>query len=199
MKKNWKSKLISKTKHNLKPRNIFLFLTSSPFKSSLTIALIFSFFATNARFNGRWDMVGLEAPSGPFNTPNAYIGEDDYYEYIPPKGTLCADIGKEASTDKDIILDAYLRDYIYYKYPNFNQKTDSEQAEIIMPIFENIGLALENACKREATKIAPKGWWYVFFMTTIANMFMITLGRAFYDSHVAEGNWKKIVKKWKED
>ena len=48
-------------------------------------------------------------------------------------------------------------------------------------IYENIEYALEEGCKEEAAKISSDGWWYVFFITTVFNMGMITLGRHFGD------------------
>ena len=177
---DWKSVLISKIKYNLQPKIVIAYFKSSPFKSSLVIALFFSYIYTNARINARYDMVGLDAPVRILNSPNTSTADEDgYMEYYPPEGTLCRDIANEAKVNKFIIKDAYLRDYLYLKYPDFGEKTLSEKADIFNPIFDRIGDALEDACKREARKIAPKGWWYSLVMTTLFNMGMISLGRYF--------------------
>tara|TARA_B100000965_G_C19295928_1_gene628022 strand:- start:89 stop:646 length:558 start_codon:yes stop_codon:yes gene_type:complete len=179
MDNDWKSVLISKIKYNLQPKIVIAYLKSSPFKSSLVVALFFSYIYTNARINARYDMVGLDAPVRILNSPNTYSDGDGYMEYDPPEGTLCRDIANEAKVNKFIIKDAYLKDYLYLKYPDFGEKTNSEKYEIVSPIFDRIGDALEDACKREARKIAPKGWWYSFVVTTLFNMGMISIGRYF--------------------
>ena len=86
---NWKENVVKNIKNGLKPRNIFKYLKSSPFKSSLVIALFFSYIYTNARINERYNLVGLDAPLNLF-TPN----EEEYY---PPTGTLCANIANAAT------------------------------------------------------------------------------------------------------
>ena len=172
---NWKEKVLKNIKNGLKPRNIFEYFKSSPFRSSLLIALFFSYIYTNARINERYNLVGLDSPINLFNVSSS---EDDYY---PPTGTLCANIANAATFSKSILKDAYLADYVANKYPNFAELPPDEWYEKVSPIYESVENALEEGCKKEAAKIASNGWWYVFFITTVFNMGMITLGRHFGD------------------
>ena len=57
--------------------------------------------------------------------------------------------------------------------------SQDEFYEKVYPIYQSVQYSLEEACKEEAAKISSDGWWYVFFMTTVFNMGMITLGRHF--------------------
>ena len=175
MSDNWKENVLKNLKNRLKPRNIFKYLKSSPFKSSLIIAIFFSYIYTNARINERYNLVGLDSPINLFNVGSS---EDEYY---PPSGTLCANIANEATFSKSILKDAYLADYVAYKYPNFAELPQDEFYEKVYPIYQSVEYALEEACKNEAAKISSDGWWYVFFITTVFNMGMITLGRHFME------------------
>ena len=177
MSDNWKENVLKNLKNRLKPRNIFKYLKSSPFKSSLVIALFFSYIYTNARINERYNLVGLDSPINFFNVSSS---EDDYY---PPTGTLCANIANAATFSKSILKDAYLADYVANKYPNFAELPPDEWYEKVNPIYESVGNALEEGCKEEAAKISSDGWWYIFFITTVFNMGMITLGRQFYEKN----------------
>ena len=172
---NWKEKVLKNIKNGLKPRNIFEYFKSSPFRSSLLIALFFSYIYTNARINERYNLVGLDSP---INLLNVGSSEDDYY---PPTGTLCASIANAATNSKHLLKDAYLAEFVATKFPDFAELPPEEWFREVYPIYENIGYALEEGCKEEAAKISSDGWWYVFFITTVFNMGMITLGRHFGD------------------
>jgi len=177
MSDNWKENVLKNLKNRLKPRNIFKYLKSSPFKSSLVIALFFSYIYTNARINERYNLVGLDSP---INLFNASSSEDDYY---PPTGTLCGKIANAATNSKYLLKDAYLAEFVATKYPDFAELPAEEWFSKVYPIYENIEYALEEGCKEEAAKISSDGWWYVFFITTVFNMGMITLGRHFYEKN----------------
>ena len=171
MSDNWKENVLKNLKNRLKPRNIFEFVKSSPFRSSLIISIFFSYIYANARINERYNLVGLDAPLNLF-TPN----EEEYY---PPTGTLCANIANAATLSKSLLKDAYLAEYVAIKYPNFADLPPDEWYEEVYPIYQSVENALEEGCKKEAAKIASNGWWYAFFITTVFNMIMITIARFF--------------------
>ena len=172
MSNNWK-KFTKKVKIIVKPKYIFEFVKSSPFRSSLVIAIFFSYIYANARINERYNLVGLDAP---LNLITAGSSEEEYY---PPTGTLCANIANAATLSKSLLKDAYLAEYVAIKYPDFADLPLDEWYEEVYPIYQSVENALEEGCKKEAAKIASNGWWYAFFITTVFNMIMITIARFF--------------------
>ena len=180
MTNNWRQELLANLKNSIKPKLILEFLKDFPIVPTFFVAIFFSYIYTTARINERYDLVGLDSPRN-LLSGDGIDAYGDLEEYIPPEGTLCADIGVLTTRSKYLLKNAYLGEFIANKYPDFETMSDDEWFKKVSPILEDISYAVEESCKKSAIKIAPKGWWYAFSMTTIFNMVMISIGKFFIE------------------